>query len=104
MKATVTIFGSLDDQQEVDISYERTPVGGWFEPKKYEITELTILTPLVIDPSDLWEDLQRGIGNFEGVPEEMICIDCQIEEKQEQEMMFIGCSERVPKDFKSIKL
>jgi len=79
MKASATIFGPDDREQEIWFEYEVT------EKSKGVLVEiLSILTPMLFRPTDLYNDLQTALAKI--LNEEIWNVEVKIEE---EEMMFI---------------
>lgn len=89
MKSYITLYGSGDEEQEVEIEFHFLRCGYWFAPESFEIIDLVILTPLEITPSDLYSDLQLGISTALWIGVDKVRIECEVQEAVEMEMIFI---------------
>lgn len=67
---TITITGSDDSTQEVRVKY--------LIEHRYLITECEVLDEISIEPSDLHEDVQKGISFNELLIDKFVEIDCEI--------------------------
>lgn len=96
MRHYAILFGSGDERQRVQITYDYIQSNVLYSEKRYEVTRLSVLTPLWLTPSDMYTDLQLAISRQLGVHEGQVRIDCEIEEEVNKAMLFVGGAERVP--------
>lgn len=88
MKAHALLFGPGEEKQEVEIKYDYTPTG-WFDNIRYEVKQVSILSPLTISPSDVYTDLQFAIASDLKVDVWRVRIDCNYEDEVTNRMLFI---------------
>ena len=74
----ITIWGEEDSTQEVEVEYEIETRDGFFEPVWFAITSCKVLTPIVIEPSDLYEDVSQGIRFNEGCVHTTVRMECDV--------------------------
>ena len=86
MKTTALLFGQGDEEQTVRIEYFHEQAS---YPNIVEVYEVSILTPLSITPSDLYEDVGLAISKDLLREQGQVFIRCEIQEAVEKEMLFI---------------
>lgn len=95
-KTHAILYGSEEEAQVVQFEYAFERCSGYFQPTEFEICEVMILTPLTITPSDVKQDITTAIAEDLGIWEGRVSIRCEVEERVELEMMFVGGGEPIP--------
>jgi hypothetical protein len=87
-KHKAIVFGSDEDiKQEVEFKFDYYSVAKWSSLIRLNnantifVTNLEVVTPLTIEPSDLQQDLTVSIAGIVNEEEEDVKVDCLIEFK-----------------------
>lgn len=92
------LYGRTEEEsQVVQIEYTYEKRNAWFEPTEFEVVEVIILTPLKISVGDVKQDVTTAIAEDLGIYEGRVFVTCEVEERVELEMIFIGGGEPLPR-------
>lgn len=79
MTTTAKVFGTPDQEKEVQVEFEHYPVKKFFGVNSFYIINFCeVKTPLEFKPSDLKLDLEISIAEHLGVEPNDVRIDCEI--------------------------